>query len=119
MAASKLPELLAGEEGGATKPLFSAEPEGQKFVGGNAKWVDPCKIFFLTLNFFFHQFRKKNIYQYFMAFFKNTNSTLFPWSNGDGEWGVGNIEVVLPSNNPGEEVGDPQAGDVDKRPIWK
>lgn len=74
--------LLAGEEGGATNPLFSVEPEGQKFVGGNAKWVDP----------------------------------LFPWSNGDGEWGVGNIEVVLPSNNPGEEVGDPQAGDVDKRP---
>ena len=46
-------------------------------------------------------------------------NTLFPWSNGDGEWGVGNIEVVLPSKIPGEEVGDPQAGDVDKRPIWK
>ncbi len=29
--------FLAGEEGGATNPLFSVEPEGQKFVGGNAK----------------------------------------------------------------------------------
>ena len=28
---------------------------------------------------------------------------------------MGNIEVVFPSF-PGEEIGDPQAGDVDKRP---
>ena len=37
LAGEEGPHLLAGEEGGATNPLFSVEPEGQKFVGGNAK----------------------------------------------------------------------------------
>ena len=75
----------------------------QKLVGGKAKWVVPWKKKFKITNGFF----KNNIC--------TVKLTLFPWSKGDGEWGVGNIEVAFPSI-PDDNMGDPQPGDVDKRP---
>ena len=45
--------------------------------------------------------------------------TLF-WSKGEGECGVGNIEVVFPFKNEGDEIGgDPKAvlGVGDWRPL--